>query len=82
MFIWHDMPTARTKTRLAIVKVESYEGEDTFLRCGDERQNYLYAVVAIDPDGTAEIVDSSYRTIREALQAWPEATPRRSARDR
>ena len=69
------MATVRSKTRCVIVKIESYEGEDTFLRCGDERQNHLFAVVAIDADGTAEIVDSSYRTMGEALQAWPEAAP-------
>jgi hypothetical protein len=69
------MPTTKSKTRRVIVKIESYEGEDTFLQCGNEMQDHLYAVVAIDPDGTAEIVDSSYRTMSEALQAWPEAAP-------
>ncbi len=65
-------------TRCVVVKIESYEGDDTFLRCGNERQDHLYAVVAVDADGTAEVVDSSYRTIGEALQAWPEAAPRKT----
>ena len=67
-----------TKTRLAIVKLESYEGEDTYFRCGNETQDYLYAIVAFGADGTADIVDSSYRTMAEAAEAWPEAVPRRA----
>jgi hypothetical protein len=60
---------------LVVVKIESYEGEDTFVRCGNSVQTHIYAIVAVDRDGTAEIVDSSYRTMQEALQAWPEAAP-------
>ena len=70
------MSATKSKTRLVIIKIESYEGEDTFLRCGDNQQSHLYAVVAVDRDGTAEIVDSSYRTMNEALEAWPQAAPR------
>jgi hypothetical protein len=69
------MAATKSKTRCVVVKLESYEGEDTYLRCGNDRQSHLYAIVAVDPDGTAEIVDSSYRTIVEALEAWPEAAP-------
>ena len=65
--------TKQSPTRHVVLKIESYEGEDTFLRCGNERQDYLYAIVAVDADGSAEIVDSSYRSIAEALEAWPEA---------
>ncbi len=69
------MPTNTATTRYVVVKIESYEGSDTFLTCGDDRQDHLFAIVAVDPDGTAEIVDSSYRTMSEALKAWPEAAP-------
>ena len=58
-----------------IVKLESYEGVDTFLRCGGAGQDYLYCVVGVDPDGQAEIVDNGYRSIEEALGAWPEIGP-------
>jgi hypothetical protein len=58
------------------VKLESFEGSDTFLRCGDDTRDYLFAVVAIEPDGSAEVVDSGYRTFDEAIEAWPEARPR------
>lgn len=61
--------------RLVIVKLESFEGKDTFLRCGDETRDYLFTVIAIDPDGTAEVVDSGYRSFNEAAAAWPEARP-------
>lgn len=53
-----------------IVMIESYEGTDTFLRCGNETQEHLFCVIAVDDDG-AEIVDNGYRTYDEALQAWP-----------
>lgn len=64
------------KPQFVVVKLESFEGSDTFLRCGDDTRDYLFAVVAIDPDGSAEVVDSAYRTFEEATEAWPEARPR------
>jgi hypothetical protein len=76
------MAATESKTRCVVVKLKSYEGEDTYLRCGNDRQNHLYAIVAVDPDGTAEIVDSSYRTRGEALEAWPEAAPAEAKRRR
>jgi len=57
-----------------IVKLESYEGEDTFLRCGNGEQDFLFAI-ALLVDGHLEIVDNGYRTQKEALEAWPEASP-------
>jgi hypothetical protein len=69
------MSKAQDGTGHAIVKLESYEGRDTFVHCGDSEQDYLYLVVAVYVDGTAEIVDSSYRTAKEANEAWPEAVP-------
>jgi len=68
------------KPHIAVVKLESYEGEDTFVRCGDDRQDYLYMIVQIDPDGSAEIMDSSYRSIAEALESWPEARQQKTPR--
>ena len=47
-------------TRYVIVKVESYEGDDTFVRCGDDRQDYLFAIVRIEADGSAEITDNGF----------------------
>lgn len=72
------MATPNTPQRVFVIKIESYEGEDTFLRCGDDQQDYLYAIIAIGDDGTAEFVDSSYRSLGEALEAWPEAKPHAS----
>ena len=60
-------------TRHVIVKLESYEGDDTFVRCGDDRQDFLFTVVAIEDSGAAEIVDGGYRSFEEALESWPDA---------
>lgn len=70
------MATTTTQQRVFVIKIESYEGDDTFLRCGDDQQDYLYAIIEIGEDGTADIVDSSYRSLGEALEAWPQAIPR------
>lgn len=56
-----------------IVQIDSYEGDDTYLRCGSESQEYLFAVIAIDASGSASIVDNGYRSSEEAALAWPEA---------
>ncbi|NUN49663.1 MAG: hypothetical protein HUU15_12625 [Candidatus Brocadiae bacterium] len=57
-----------------IVKIESFEGADRHLWCGDDDsgQDYLFCVVAAQEDGTAEIVDTGYRTLQEVQEAWPE----------
>jgi hypothetical protein len=59
--------------RIYIMMIESHEGEDTFLRCGSESQDYLFCVLSVDDEGHAEIVDNGYRSYDEALKAWPEA---------
>ena len=59
-----------------IVKIESFDGRDTFLHCGTDEQYHLFAVVSVDADGRAEIVDSAYRNYEEAAAAWPEAAVR------
>lgn len=56
-----------------IIKIESFEGRDTYIRCGSEDQDYLFAVVAVDESGNTEIVDSGYRSLDEVARAWPEA---------
>lgn len=56
-----------------IVKIESFEGENTFIRCGDHRQDYLFCIVSIDDKMNAEVVDSGYRSFAEAAEAWPDA---------
>lgn len=59
-----------------IVKIESFDG-GTFLHCGNDEQAYLFAVVSVGAVGSAEIVDSAYRSYDEAAAAWPEAARRR-----
>ena len=61
------------------MKLESYDGDTTFIRCGDEQQDYMFIVVHLDADGSADIVDCGYRSYQEAAEAWPEAAPVKSA---
>jgi disulfide oxidoreductase YuzD len=56
-----------------ILKIESYDGQDTSIICGINNQDYLFAIVVIDDEGNAEIVDNGYRSRDEAELAWPEA---------
>ena len=56
-----------------IIRIESFEGRDTHLFCGDAGQDYLFAVVGIGDDHSAEIVDGGYRSFEEAALAWPHA---------
>jgi len=73
----------------AIIKIESYAGEETYLSCGrveeyrlpfDELEDeaYLYAVVCIDQFNQAEIVDCGYESFEAAAAAWPHAKPMRT----
>jgi hypothetical protein len=59
--------------RQFIVKIESFEGRDTYVRCGDDEQDYLYCVISADDDGEVEVVDNGYRSFTEAAKAWPDA---------
>lgn len=68
---------ATIANRHFIVRIESYEGRDTHISCGDDQHDYLYVVGCLDAEGNAEIVDCGYRTFDEAAQAWPEARPTR-----
>ena len=70
------------KRKYFMLKIESFEGQDTHVRCGndDETQNFLYCVITTNQDGTADIVDSGYRSVEELQRAWPEL--RRSQRGR
>ena len=60
-----------------IVKIESFDGRDTYLHCGNDHQDYLFCVVRVGDDG-ADIVDSGYRSFGEAAEAWPDATNAKS----
>lgn len=55
-----------------ILRLESYEGDDTFIRCGSDDQDFMFCIAHVDVDGL-ELVDNGYRTIAEAQEAWPEA---------
>lgn len=59
--------------QLIIFKIESFEGKDVYLRCGNDEQDYLYCIAMVSSDGTADIVDNGYRSLAEAADAWPEA---------
>jgi hypothetical protein len=58
-----------------VVRIESYDGDDTFLRCGDGKQDFLFAIAALNGIGGLEIMDQGYRSEVEALKAWPDAKP-------
>lgn len=60
-----------------IVKIESFEGRDVHLCCGDDHQDYLFCVIRADGVGCAEIVDNGYRSLDEAAAAWPQAASMR-----
>ena len=57
-----------------IIAVEPLDGEDVqiYIESEGEANATVYAVVAVDTRG-ASIVDSGYRSVAEARQAWPEA---------
>lgn len=68
--------------RKFIIKIESFEGRDTYLQCGNDRQDHLFCIVGIGDDGDAGIVDSGYRSFNEAAQAWPDAVNAKHATTR
>jgi len=55
-----------------LLRLDSYEGADTFLHCGNAKQDHLYCIVTRSKKGEFEIIDNGYRTKQEALAAWPE----------
>lgn len=59
--------------RRFIVRIDSFEGHDTYVRCGDDQQNHLFCIISVDDHGEAEIVDNGYRSFSEAAEAWPDA---------
>jgi len=63
-----------------VLRIDSFDGRDTYLHCGNDEQQHLYAIVLVNEDGNAEIIDSAYRTLEEAIETWPEAMPRQSKR--
>jgi hypothetical protein len=63
--------------RYFILRIESYEGRDTHIQCGDDQRDFVYVVGCVDANGKAEVLDYGYRSFKEAARAWPEARPRR-----
>ena len=59
-----------------ILRIESYDGRDTHIWCGDDERDFIYVVGCLDEYGHAEVVDCGYRSLEEAAQAGPEALPR------
>jgi len=70
-----DVTTSPGSSTYHIVLIESFQGEDTYLECGDDEltRNYLYCIVEVGPDGIAGIADNAYRSVDEAARAWPHA---------
>lgn len=64
--------------RQFIVKIESFDGSDTYIHCGNDRQDYLYCIISVGDDGDAGIVDNGYRSFSEAAEAWPDAVNAKS----
>jgi hypothetical protein len=64
-----------SEDRYFILRIDSFEGRDTHISCGDDRRDYLYIVGSLDEQGNAEVMDCGYRNFEEAAQAWPEARP-------
>lgn len=60
-----------TSRKYFVLKLESFDGKDTFVHCGDIHQDFLFCVAVTDTDGTAAVVDSGYRNEGEAREAWP-----------
>ncbi len=59
-------------SRYFLLKLESYDGKDTFLSCGNDSQTHLFAVACLSEGDDLRIVDNGYRTEGEAKAAWPE----------
>lgn len=59
-----------------ILRIDSFDGEDSHVHVGDDEQDFLYCIVKVRHDGSAVIVDSAYRSYEEAAEAWPEAAAR------
>lgn len=59
------------KPKYYVMKIQSYDGRDNQLHCGDRRrtQDFLYCIVkTIGPD-TAELWDCGYRSEAELREA-------------
>jgi hypothetical protein len=61
--------------RYFILRIDSFEGRDTHIHCGDDQRDFLYVVGCLDAKGNAEVLDCGYRSFDEAARAWPEARP-------
>ncbi len=70
-----DGPARALPDKIRIVRLDSFDGRDTHLRCGNDEQDFLFCVIQISDDGTAEVMDSGYRSFDEAFYAWSESSP-------
>jgi hypothetical protein len=61
--------------RYFILRIDTFEGRDSYITCGDDQKDFIYVVGSLDAKGNAEILDCGYRSFDEAAQAWPEARP-------
>ena len=59
--------------KYTILRIKSFTGDDTFIRCGTTEQDFLFAILTLDDLDKAEIIDGGYRSYEEAVAAWPEA---------
>jgi hypothetical protein len=64
-------PKRRPRARYYIVALATFEGEDTarYLLGADP----MWIVISASPTAGAGIIDSGYRSLKEAQEAWPEA---------
>jgi hypothetical protein len=63
--------TRRPRSRYYIVKLETFEGDDT--ACYLLGADPMWIVMSASPSVGATIVDYGYRSVKEAQEAWPEA---------
>ena len=52
-----------------ILKIDSYEGEESSLTVSANGSDVMYVVLVVDGK-SAEIVDWGYETVEQLLEAW------------
>ena len=66
--MFKDQNMAKMK-RYYILKLESYEGENSSLFVSADDANSMFVVLCVD-DGAAEIVDWGYSSVSALLNVW------------
>ena len=56
-----------------ILKIDSYEGEESSLTVNANGSDVMYAVLVVEGQ-SAEIVDCGYSTVYDLLAAWANVT--------